>query len=1150
MSMNREEQLAQLEESVKICRQQASGAGTHADLIDQDQRLERLGDALFALYSFSETLEGLVEVISVYDRVLHLRPAGHPHRATSVIDLGRALWFLCKSYVRDDELLARCISLNRELVQLFPAGHPDHWNGLNDLANALFTRFEQQGGEDTLREAFALYRDALRLCPDGLPFRDMLLNNVATAMLTGYKQYGGADTLAEVISLHSEALTLRPHGHPHRDMTLNNLANSFLLQYEVEGVTDFLEAAITFYREALALRPRGHSSRDVSLHNLGNALVDHFETHGDAGLLNEAMILHREALGLRPEGHPLRDKSLNSLAYDLFTFSDSGLLGVSDTLAEATSLSREALALRPSGHPLRVTSLLTLASTLAAGFGRSGSADVFAEAVALYREALELCSPDYVARDKVLNSLAGALYTRYVQHGGLDNLSEAIALYREALELRQPGHRLRSASLNNLGNALSAKYIFSGDMTILDEVLILYREALKLNPLGHPSRHRSLHNLATELLSLYMRDGDADSLAECIALSRDALELRATDHSLRHRTLGNLAEALIIRHSSHVSGDQSQSPEALLLVREAMEICAPGHPDRSWLLYIMANCLLSLDNAVFDFSRGVAYISEGLSHGNSTVHGRLQGSVRALRALENAYPAAMRDCDAEMKGAYSDRVLALYAQAVQLLPLVANFGLRRAARLEAVEGLEELSRNGAARALALGRVPEAVEMLEEGRGVFWTQALRLRAPGIQLEDVAEADRAALQRTFEALDAGDPSLSGHELSPIQREQALEMRRKLNVEAEEIIARIRTHPKLQRFLMPATFDSLRESLPDGIVAVINASRLGHHVLLLWRAKGLATSLEVESSCGGFDSLDIETVLSRRLGVGEGSDDTSIESRAIGIARKRPEGHFESLLLTLWTDVVSPVIKKLGLKVSRGIFYSHQPHTDCNAPIKEAEGRARPRIWWCVTGQLGFLPIHAAGKYSGNGQTSATNYVVSSYTPTLATLARARAQWRPIPFARLAGMMICETASGRARLNSVLDEVRIVEGCLKTAGASVLNTPSAHTSLTQMNSLPWTDTPPHIVHLACHGVQDPDPLKSAFLLEDGRLTIEDIMKFDMSSAVLGYLSACETAKGSKTQPDQAVHLAASMLFCGFRSVIGTMWSVQVPIPSLGPR
>jgi CHAT domain-containing protein len=84
----------------------------------------------------------------------------------------------------------------------------------------------------------------------------------------------------------------------------------------------------------------------------------------------------------------------------------------------------------------------------------------------------------------------------------------------------------------------------------------------------------------------------------------------------------------------------------------------------------------------------------------------------------------------------------------------------------------------------------------------------------------------------------------------------------------------------------------------------------------------------------------------------------------------------------------------------------------------------------------------------------------------------------------------------------------------------------------------TPAHVLHMACHGVHNEDPLKSALVLHDGRLTIEDIMHLSLPRAVLAYLSACHTAKGDQNAPDQAVHLAASMLFCGFRSVIGTMW------------
>ncbi|KAF9239427.1 hypothetical protein BU15DRAFT_61939 [Melanogaster broomeanus] len=41
--------------------------------------------------------------------------------------------------------------------------------------------------------------------------------------------------------------------------------------------------------------------------------------------------------------------------------------------------------------------------------------------------------------------------------------------------------------------------------------------------------------------------------------------------------------------------------------------------------------------------------------------------------------------------------------------------------------------------------------------------------------------------------------------------------------------------------------------------------------------------------------------------------------------------------------------------------------------------------------------------------------------------------------------------------------------------------------------------------------------------------------------FLSACHTAVGDKSTPDEAIHLAAAMQFAGFKSVVGTMWGVD---------
>jgi CHAT domain-containing protein len=130
------------------------------------------------------------------------------------------------------------------------------------------------------------------------------------------------------------------------------------------------------------------------------------------------------------------------------------------------------------------------------------------------------------------------------------------------------------------------------------------------------------------------------------------------------------------------------------------------------------------------------------------------------------------------------------------------------------------------------------------------------------------------------------------------------------------------------------------------------------------------------------------------------------------------------------------------------------------------------------------------------------------------------------------------GLSRLDNVRSEIAHVAriagaaGCVEVLGCSNKSTAKVH-EVTK--ALPRAN----IVHLACHGVQDQeDPLNSGFCLGDGKLTVSDLMDIRLDRAFLAFLSACETAKGDKNQPDQVIHLAAAMLFRGCRSVVATMW------------
>jgi CHAT domain-containing protein len=83
---------------------------------------------------------------------------------------------------------------------------------------------------------------------------------------------------------------------------------------------------------------------------------------------------------------------------------------------------------------------------------------------------------------------------------------------------------------------------------------------------------------------------------------------------------------------------------------------------------------------------------------------------------------------------------------------------------------------------------------------------------------------------------------------------------------------------------------------------------------------------------------------------------------------------------------------------------------------------------------------------------------------------------------------------------------------------------------------------LHLACHGIQRPDePTKSALVLEDGHLTLEEIIHLNLPKAEFAFLSACQTTTGDESLSEEAVHIAGGMLLAGYRGVVATMWSIQ---------
>jgi CHAT domain-containing protein len=193
---------------------------------------------------------------------------------------------------------------------------------------------------------------------------------------------------------------------------------------------------------------------------------------------------------------------------------------------------------------------------------------------------------------------------------------------------------------------------------------------------------------------------------------------------------------------------------------------------------------------------------------------------------------------------------------------------------------------------------------------------------------------------------------------------------------------------------------------------------------------------------------------------------------------------------------------------------------------------------------MPLHAAGIYDGPNQECCSDYVVSSYTPTLAALVRAQDRFKTVEVGNSTFLVIAAHNKALRALPNVDVETREVIDVAARAGTRVdTHCDDSAVQADVANSLQSAQ----LVHVASHGTQnESQPLQSGLCLNDGILTVERLMKLNLRDAFFAFLSACETAKGDKEQPDQTIHLAATLLFTGFKSVVGTMWYVYFTLKS----
>ena len=974
----------------------------------------------------------------------------------------------------------------------------DHAALHNDALDMLDGALEQQDLETVDQAIWQLAASVLAARDD--PAEPYYLSSLGTAWMDRFKITGRAADVDNAITAHQRALAVTAPRPEDRAGRLANYGSALLARFELNGDMPDLDQALTTGRAAADLARRTYCglkagtadhnraaavsrALEVSLTSLGGALLASFEYRRDWRDLDEAVQLSREVVDSASPGNPARAFQRANLAHVLLE-RFSRFWQVAD-LKEAFDAARAAAGAIPVGELARAPALSALASAYANRFAYAGELGDLDEAISIGRQAVAAAPDNHPGQVGCLSNLGIALHRRFEHVGDTRALDEAIAMQRRAVQATPAGPR-RARFLNNLGNALRVRFTVANKRDDIHDSVTVLGEAVAIAGRDETGRAGCVANLALSLVAVSEVGEDPATLEQAISILEREADTLGEDHPLRHVYYASLGNTW--RAKWDTSSEEKALTNAIIWSERAVDALPGDHPLRAENLTSLGALLMRQFERNGDEEAGHKAVKASKSAVAITTAPVV---TRALAARNWGQVAAgLDDAHEAMEG---------FAAAVNLLDNVAWRGLGRGDQERQLGRFVALASDAAAWAITAGLPHRAVELLEQGRGVLIAQSLDKRARYHDLAVAAPELAASLASTDEVLQrlsaADDP------LSP-DSDVLARRRAELTSHRDSLLRQIRQLPGLEEFLRPPEFANLQNAAAGGPLIILNVSRYRCDALTVTASGVTVTTL------AGLTGADV---------VQHAADFTAAlrELQESGTE----EGTIAATLAWLWDKIVLPVMPDLR---------------DAAATYSD-NGGLRPRIWWCPTGPLTFLPIHAAGNHDRPGE-ALIDWFTSSYAPTVRLLQQARQNAARRPDSGRPLLVALPVTPGKPDLPAAAQEADSF--ARRFTDAMQLRGPDA-TARAVAEAL--TECP-QWAHFACHGIQDISNPSAGFLaLHDGPLAIGEISGLRLQKTELAFLSACETSRGGVELADEAITLATAFGLAGYQHVIGTLWSIS---------
>jgi hypothetical protein len=477
---------------------------------------------------------------------------------------------------------------------------------------------------------------------------------------------------------------------------------------------------------------------------------------------------------------------------------------------------------------------------------------------------------------------------QFMAFGDEAHLEESTALLQQVVEQAPFRSLTWQVAARNLIAASSQRYEYTGNAVDLDKAIELIPPLIE-SPKGQSYYAPGDLGCAGEAFLLrFQARGVVEDLNQAVALLRRAVDATSIVSFRSNELFHEYAKTLRIHYE--VLHDKESATRAFEIQKQLVDSLPDTHPDRAGVLCGLARLQLCTDPNQDGLAHVLVSLLDALKNSYCPAYKRLKEVSEILTYMVGS---GMPCLDYKM----IPQLCTVYSTAIALLPQVASFGLEPHVRLSVIGGAGSLTTQGAVHAISSRQPGLAVEMLESGRTVFWTQGLQLRTSFADLPE-AMGDRLAKITYALARPIPDSASAGP-----TKDRELARRRQLGDDFKSVIDEARLIPGFEDLLRNLPFLALAKAAArNPIVVLVADGAVGHAIIVEEEVRCRLVTLQ------GVTAKVLEA-LAHRIEKQSRHARSSRGMRKVKVM----EDQVADVYCELWTSIMHPIIEVLEWPVS---------------------------------------------------------------------------------------------------------------------------------------------------------------------------------------------------------------------------------------------